>query len=140
MLDEIELNKCLNISSSGRLFIEEDFLLHTVSLIPYAVFVKGKNYSGHTPKLIKSDLLMKYVYENFVDELKQLNNADNILIVPLGRAVEEALYKLCENNIISNNQILEGFPHPSGANVNRKQQLKDNKEKMKKIIKNNLKI
>jgi hypothetical protein len=139
MLDEIQLNKYLHINSSRELFKEKDYLLHTVSLIPYAVFVKGKNYSGHTPKLIKSEILMKYVYENFVDELKKLDNVENILIVPLGRAVEEALYMLCENNIISENQILKGFPHPSGANVNRIQQLEDNKEKMKKIIENNLK-
>lgn len=140
MLDEIELDKYLHINSSRELFKEKDYLLHTVSLIPYAVFVKGKNYSGHTPKLIKSKVLMKYVYENFVDELKKLYNRGNILIVPLGRAVEEALYKLCENNIIKEKQILKGFPHPSGANVNRIQQLEENKETMKKIIENTLKI
>jgi len=140
MLDEIELNKYLNINSCSQLFKEKDYLLHTVSLIPYSVFVKGKNYSGHTPKLIKSEFLMKYIYKNFVDELKKLDNADNILIIPLGRSVEEVLYKLCENNIISENQILKGFPHPSGANVNRVVQLKENKEMMIQIIMNNLKI
>lgn len=140
MLDEIGINKYLNINSSIQLFREKDYLLHTVSLIPYAVFVKGQNYSGHTPKLIKSEFLMKYVYENFVNELKKLDNAGNILIVPLGRAVEESLYKLCEKNIIREKQILKGFPHPSGANVNRIQQLEENKEKMKKIIENTFKI
>ena len=140
MLDEVELNKYLNISSCSELFADKDYLLHTVSLIPYAVFVKGKNYSGHTPKLIKSEFLMKYVNENFVDEIKKLDNRSNILIVPLGRAVEEALYNLCSKNIISEKQILKGFPHPSGANVNRMVQLKENKEKMIKIIKNNFNI
>lgn len=135
MLDEIELNKYLNITSCGKLFGEKDYLLHTVSLIPYAVFVKGKNYSGHTPKLIKSEFLMKYIYKNFVDELKKLDNAENILIIPLGRSVEEVLFMLCENNILSESQILKGFPHPSGANVNRIVQLKENKDKMNKIMK-----
>jgi hypothetical protein len=139
MLDEIQLNKYLKINSCSELFLEKDYLLHTVSLIPYAVFVKGKNYSGHTPKLIRSEFLMKYVYVNFVDELKKLDNFDNILIIPLGRAVEEALYKLCENNILNENQILKGFPHPSGANVNRMVELEENKEKMIQIIKNNFK-
>ena len=125
MLDEIELNKYLKINSCSQLFREKDYLLHTVSLIPYSVFVKGKNYSGHTPKLMKSEFLMKYIYENFVDELKKLDNVDNILIIPLGISVEEVLYKLCESNIISENQILKGFPHPSGANVNRITQLKE---------------
>ena len=137
MLDEIELNKYLKINSCGQLFREKDYLLHTVSLIPYSVFVKGKNYSGHTPKLMRSEFLMKYIYMNFVDEIKKLDNASNILIIPLGISVEEVLYKLCDNNIISENQILKGFPHPSGANVNRIVQLKENKEKMIEIIKNN---
>jgi hypothetical protein len=138
MLDEIELNKHLKINSCSQLFGEKDYILHTVSLIPYAVFVKGKNYSGHTPKLIKSEFLMKYIYENFVDELKELDNSDRILIIPLGRAVEEVLCKLCANNFINENQILKGFPHPSGANVNRVAQLKENKKRMIEIIENNI--
>lgn len=137
MLDEIELNKYLKINGCSQLFREKDYLLHTVSLIPYSVFVKGKNYSGHTPKLIKSEFLMKYVYENFVDELKELDDFRKVLIIPLGTSVEEVLIKLSTNNIISENQILKGFPHPSGANVNRLIQLKKNKEKMIMIIKNN---
>jgi len=55
MLDEIEINKSLKINSCSQLFKEKDYLLHTVSLIPYSVFVKGKNYSGHTPKLMKNE-------------------------------------------------------------------------------------
>lgn len=76
MLDKIELNKNLKIDNCSQLFEEKDHLLHTFSLIPYAVFVKGKNYSGHTPKLIRSEFLMKYIYENFIYELKALNNLE----------------------------------------------------------------
>ncbi|WP_271813459.1 hypothetical protein [Clostridium beijerinckii] len=137
MLDKIELNKSLKIENCSQLFEEKDYLLHTFSLIPYAVFIKGKNYSGHTPKLIKSEFLMKYIYENFIYELRLLNNLDKILIVPLGRSVEEVLYKLCENKIINEKQILKGFPHPSGANVNRLVQLEENKEKMINTVRNN---
>lgn len=135
MLDEIELNKFLNIRSCSQLFEEKDYLLHTVSLIPYPVFVKGQNYSGYSPKLINSEFLMKYIYENFVDELKQLNNSDRILIIPLGRCVEEVLFKLSEYKIITRNQILNGFPHPSGANVNRILQFSENRNKMIQVIK-----
>lgn len=136
MLDEIELNKALKINSTSELFKEKDYLLHTVSLIPYSVFVKKQNYSGHTPKLIKSDFLMKYVYENFIQELRSLDNFKDILLVPLGRAVEEVLLKLEEEGIINKNQILKGFPHPSGANVNRIPQLEQNKDEMIKFIEN----
>ena len=127
----------LYIKSCQELFAGKDYLLHTVSLIPYSVFVKGQNYSGHTPKLLKSDFLMKYVYENFIDEFKSLDNYENIILIPLGRAVEEVLLKLAKEGIINDKQILKGFPHPSGANVNRPIQFKENKESMIKFIKDN---
>lgn len=135
MLDGIELNKVLNIESCSELFSDKDYLLHTVSLIPYSVFVKKKNYTGHTPKLIKSEFLMKYVYENFINELRQLENHDEVILIPLGRAVEEILLKLAEGNIINENQILKNFPHPSGANVNRLVQFEENKSEMIGFIK-----
>ncbi|WP_195266023.1 MULTISPECIES: hypothetical protein [unclassified Clostridium] len=130
MLDEITLNKALNIESCSELFNEKDYLLHTVSLIPYPVFVKKQNYSGHTPKLIKSGFLMKYVYDNFIDEFNSLDNHEEILLIPLGKAVEEVLLELESKGVINKEQILKDFPHPSGANVNRITQLKDNKSNM----------
>lgn len=130
MLDEINLNKALNINSCSELFHEKDHLLHTVSLIPYPVFVKKQNYSGHTPRLIKSEFLMKYIYENFINEIKSLENFEQILLIPLGRAVEEVLFELESNGFIKEEQILKNFPHPSGANVNRVIQLKENKYNM----------
>ena len=45
------------------------------------------------------------------------------------------LLKLKENEIIQENQILMGFPHPSGANVNRVTQFESNKDNMIKFIK-----
>ena len=135
MLDGIELNKSLDLQSCSELFEDKDYLLHTISLIPYPVFVNKENYSGHTPKLMKSDFLMKYVYENFISEFKNLNNPENILLIPLGKAVEEVLIKLREDGVIKENQILVGFPHPSGANVNRLVQFEKNKDNMIKFIK-----
>lgn len=132
MLDEIKLNEAVGIESCAELFADKDYLLHTVSLIPYSVFVKGKNYTGHTPKLIKSDFLMKYVYENFIDEFNSLND---VLVIPLGTAVEEVLSELINKGILKEEQVLKGFPHPSGANVNRIQQLENNKGSMMNIIK-----
>lgn len=135
MLDDIKLNDELNINSCSLLFEDRDYLLHTVSLIPYPVFVKKQNYSGHTPKLLKSEFLMKYVYDNFIKELKDIENFKDILIIPLGKAVEEVLHKLSEEGIINTRQIIKGFPHPSGANVNRLAQLEENKEDLINQIK-----
>ena len=116
MLDEIELNRVLSLNSCEELFGDSDVLLHTISLIPYPVFVKKENYTGHTPKLIKSDFLMKYIYNNFINEFKKLNEPEKVLLIPLG------------------------FPHPSGANVNRVIQLEKNKENMIKFIKKHFNI
>lgn len=136
MLDEIKLNNALCVNSCSELFDNKDYLLHTVSLIPYPVFVKKQNYTGHTPKLIKSEFLMKYIYDNFINELKQLENHEDILLIPLGKAVEEVLDKLKEEGYISGNQVLTGFPHPSGANVNRLIQLEENRVEITSFIKN----
>ncbi|MGL5694968.1 MAG: hypothetical protein ACRCXA_12880 [Peptostreptococcaceae bacterium] len=138
MLDEIKLNEALCINSCVELFEEKDYLLHTVSLIPYPVFVKKQNYTGHTPKLLKNEFLMKYVYDNFIEEVNKIDNFRDVLLIPLGKAVEEVLYKLCEENIICNNQILKGFPHPSGANANRVNQLEENKSNLISQVENNI--
>ena len=135
MLDGIELNNIFNLESCSELFNEEDYLLHTISLIPYPVFVKGENYTGHTPKLIKNQFLMKYIYDNFINEFKKLEEPEKVLLIPLGKAVEEVLIKLKEEGVIKENQILIGFPHPSGANVNRVTQFESNKDNMIKFIK-----
>ncbi|MGL5381814.1 MAG: hypothetical protein ACRDBA_18020, partial [Clostridium sp.] len=98
-----------------------------------------ENYTGHTPKLIKSKFLMEYVCNNFKEEFNNLNNPSEILLIPLGKAVEEVLDKLVEEKIINEDQILKGFPHPSGANVNRLKQLEENKEEMVKLLKSKFK-
>ena len=139
MLDEIRLNEVLHLNSCSELFGKKDYLLHTVSLIPYPVFVKKQNYTGHTPKLIKSEFLMKYIYNNFINELRQLDDYRDVLLIPLGKAVEEVLDKLEKEGYIDNKQILRGFPHPSGANVNRLNQLEENKEGLIKFIEDKFK-
>ncbi len=131
MLDEIGLNDRLRLESCRELFKDRDDLLHTLSLVPYPVFVKNQNYTGHTPKLIKSDFLMNYVRENFLDEIDKLCNKDEIILIPLGRAVEEVIDVLENESLLGGIKVLRGFPHPSGANVNRVKQLESNKENMK---------
>lgn len=134
MLDDIGLNTVLKINSCSDLFAKKDYLLHTVSLIPYSVFVNKKNYSGHTPNLIKNEFLMNYVYENFIKEYGSLENKEQVLLIPLGKAVEEVLARLEAEGRIGKHQILKGFPHPSGANVNRLTQFNENKLDMIKDI------
>ena len=134
MLEELGLPKRLNIQSAKDLFGSRDDLLHTISLIPYSVFVKGQNYSGHTPKLMKSDFLMKYVKESFIEEYGSLHTKEQVLLIPLGRAVEEVLEQLVNEGVLGKHQILRGFPHPSGANVNRLSQFQAEKQTMELFL------
>lgn len=136
MLNDLKLNDALNIEDCNELFGSKDYLLHTISLVPYPVFVNKENYTGHTPKLIKNEVLMKYVYENFIEEFKGLDNFKEVLLIPLGKAVEEVLDELKTKGVIGENQILFGFPHPSGANGGRKIQFENNKADMMKFIEN----
>ena len=76
MLNDIKLNEFLNINDCSELFGDKDYLMHTVSLVPYPVFVKQQNYTGHTPKLLKSDFLMKYIYDNFIDEINKIEDVE----------------------------------------------------------------
>lgn len=130
-LNGLNLNEKLGIDDAVELFEEHDELLHTISLIPYPVFVKEKNYTGHAPNLLKSSILMHYVRDNFITELHQLGN---VLIIPLGKRVEEVILHLAHEGLLNENQVLKGFPHPSGANGHRFKQFEQNKESMMQQI------
>lgn len=131
MLDDLNLNKKLHLNSCSELFINHDELLHTTSLIPYPVFINNKNYTGSNPKILNSEILKSYLQKYFYKEVQCLPNA---LIIPLGKSVEEVLELMITENFIKREQCLLGFPHPSGANGNRKKQFKDNKENLKNTI------
>ena len=82
----------------------------------YPVFNNGQNYTGRNPPVLRTPLLVKCVNEVFVPEIELFNHP---LIVPLGRAVSEVCSMLVQKSVLHGNQVLTGFPHPSGANPNR---------------------
>lgn len=131
MLDDLNLNKKLQLNSCLDLFENQDDLLHTTSMIPYPVFINNKNYTGSSPKILDSEILKTYLIKNFYKEVEKLPTA---LIIPLGKSVEEVLELMISENLIKREQCLLGFPHPSGANGHRKKQFEENKEKLLKII------
>ena len=131
MLDELNINEKLDLDSCSELFEEKDYLLHTTSIIPYPVFINNKNYTGSNPKIMDNEILYSYVKRYFYNEIEKL---PNVLIVPLGKAVEEVLKKMIKDNLIKEEQCLLGFPHPSGANGHRKRQFEENKMKLLSIV------
>ncbi|MGX9134751.1 hypothetical protein ACWV26_10265 [Rummeliibacillus sp. JY-2-4R] len=131
MLDELGLNEYLGLSSTMELFNEASNLVHTTSVLPFPVFYNGKNYSGSTPNILKTETLKKYVTQCFATEM---NNLDNPLIIPLGINVTNVLKYLVDNQLLDSNCLLSGFPHPSGGNGHRIKQFAENKIQMKEML------
>ena len=130
-LDELKINQILKIKSSESLFDKHSKYLHTTSLVKYPVFDKGKNYSG--ANIQKKEILMNFIEQNFLKELKQLKKT---IIVPLGNTVSSTIEYLDNKYSLNLPCFLKGFPHPSGANARKNIQFKENKSSMIKFLKN----
>ena len=128
-LDALKINKKLRIKSCESLFNINSKYLHSTSLIKYPVFDKGKNYSGSN--LLKKKILLDFLETHFVKELKKL---DKTIIVPLGNTVSSTIDYLNDKFNLKLKCFLKGFPHPSGLNVRKDVQFKENKIRMMKLI------
>jgi len=130
-LNELNINRILEIKSCESLFNIDSKYLHSTSLIKYPVFDEGKNYSGSN--ILKKKVLLNFLEANFVKELKKF---DKTIIVPLGKTVSSTIDYLNNKFNLNLTCFLKGFPHPSGLNVRKNIQFKENKLKMIKILKN----
>ena len=128
-LDALNINKKLRIKSCESLFNINSKYLHSTSLIKYPVFDKGKNYSGSG--LLKKKILLDFLEAHFVKELKKL---DKTIIVPLGNTVSSTIDYLNNEFKLNLKCFLKGFPHPSGLNVRKDIQFKENKTRMLKLL------
>ncbi len=129
-MDELKINKTLKIKSCESLFNLDSKYLHTTSLVKYPVFDKGKNYSG--ANILKKKILLEFIEENFLKELKILQNS---IIIPLGNTVSSTIDYLNTEYQLNLRCFLKGFPHPSGLNVRKNIQFKDNKKEMLRLLK-----
>ena len=129
-LDALNINKKLKIKSCESLFNINSKYLHSTSLIKYPVFDKGRNYSGSG--LLKRKILLDFLEAHFVKELKKL---DKTIIVPLGNTVSSTIDYLNNEFKLNLKCFLKGFPHPSGLNVRKDIQFKENKVRMLKLLK-----
>ena len=128
-LDSLNINKKLKIKSCESLFNKNSKYLHSTSLIKYPVFDKGRNYSGSG--LLKKKILLDFLEEHFVKELKKL---DKTIIVPLGNTVSSTIDYLNNEFKLNLKCFLKGFPHPSGLNVRKDIQFRENKVRMLKLL------
>jgi hypothetical protein len=129
-LDALNINKKLRIKSCESLFNINSKYLHSTSLIKYPVFDKGRNYSGSG--LLKKKILLDFLEAHFVKELKKL---DKTIIIPLGNTVSSTIDYLNNEFKLNLKCFLKGFPHPSGLNVRKDIQFKENKIRMLNLLK-----
>lgn len=115
LLDQIGINRWLGLSSCSELFGAAARLVQTTSILRNPVFINGENYNG-TPNMIRTPLLRQQIIQHFGEDASALPNA---VFIPLGDKVAEALKFLASQGLIRRDRILDGLPHPSGANAER---------------------
>jgi hypothetical protein len=125
MLDGIGLAEALGVDSSARLFDTHHHLAALCSAIDYPVFVNGQNYGGATPPLARDPVLRSLVRASLGARIAMTQNA---LVIPLGKAAQDAVALLATGGLVRPGQCLTGFPHPSGANGHRARQYVANRE------------
>ena len=135
MLEILNLHSILKIQDIDELFNDSSELIHFTSLLRNPVFVckeeKLENYSGHTPKILKSTLL-KDQLGNIKKEIEQLSS--DVLYIPLGERVKEVFQWLIEQKDVNlkKEQVYMGLEHPSGANNRKIKLFKENKDQKSK--------
>lgn len=115
LLDGIGLQEALGIKTCGDLFGASSVLAHTTSVLRNPVFLRGGNYNG-TPNMVTHPLLRDQVLGLFAKDIALTPDA---VLVPLGNRVAEALHWLAREGLLKRDRILDGLPHPSGANSER---------------------
>ncbi|SFQ05178.1 hypothetical protein [Tranquillimonas alkanivorans] len=115
MLDDIGVARLLGLETTAALWEEASDLVHFTSALRYPVFVDNKNYSG-APSMLQVPQLRQELETWFGAEMLDLRDA---LFVPLGPKVGEALAWLAPRLGVSEDRILTGLPHPSGASGER---------------------
>jgi hypothetical protein len=115
MLDAIGLHRWLELDTCEALFGPAAHLVHSTSVLRNPVFVKGKNYSG-TPNMVQHPLLRQQLLEGFGQDARALPQA---VFIPLGDKVTKALHFVADQGLLDRERILDGLPHPSGANAER---------------------
>jgi hypothetical protein len=115
MLDQVGLQKPLGLNTCADLFKPGGDLVHFTSALHFPVFINGANYTG-TPDLLCTPILRYWVDTILTDEARRLPGS---LWIPLGPRPSKALRHLADQGLIDPMKILDGLPHPSGANAER---------------------
>ncbi len=114
LLDHVGVADRLGIETTAALWAGQEHFVHFTSALRYPVFEHGKNFAGSG--IGTSPLLAAEVDRWFPAECRALPGA---LFVPLGAAALWACQRQVTAGVLRPTQILQGLPHPSGANAER---------------------
>lgn len=131
MLDELNVGDVLGVGFAASLFGKHQELVHTTSAVRYATFLRGQNYTGHKPRMLEHGKLREFVEKVLAPEL---NRVEDALVIPLGKAVTEAMKYLTNKKLMNPRRCLLDFPHPSGANGHRMKQFAERKSQFSETI------
>ncbi len=115
LLNGVGINRWLGLETAADLFGKAGHLVHFTSVLRYPVFYKGANYSGN-PSPERIPFLLQQVEEYFFREIEQLKHA---VFIPLGDVPRKMLDIAVERGLLTSGRIINGLPHPSGANAER---------------------
>lgn len=116
LLDEVGLHHYLHIDSCQALFGHEADRVHYTSALRYPVILEnGAGYNG-TPHPEHHPYLRHLMDHCLAEEARQLPNS---LWIPLGTGATKALAYLVKQGLLDAHRVLQGLPHPSGANAER---------------------
>lgn len=116
MLDHIGLQTLLGIETCACLFTTHRHLVHYTSALRYPVFINGENYNG-SPAILSRASLRHQVENHLTQEIQALS--PECLYIPLGPKVTKVFEHLQGRGLVKAEQLLDGLPHPSGANAER---------------------
>jgi hypothetical protein len=115
MGDHIGLPRVLGVRSIAEAFDPRRDLVHLTSALRHPVLVDGGNYNG-APDMLRTPALRRMVETHLAEEVQALPQA---LWLPLGPKPAAALRHLVAVGLLDRARLLDGLPHPSGANGER---------------------
>ena len=133
MLDHLGVGTQIGIHSCSSLWNKDAAVVHFTSALRYPVFVNGANYAGQ-PAMLKTPMLREILHDCLAAEARALSQA---VWIPLGPRAAEGVREIVRIGALSANRVLEGIPHPSGANAERIAYFLGRKERASLSVKTN---
>jgi hypothetical protein len=115
MLDSVGVHYALGLRNCTDLFGDGSGLVHYTSALRNPVLAGGQNYTGN-PAILRTPYLNSMADKWLADEVRQLPNA---LWIPLGKEPTAVLRSFVARGLLNGDRLLDGLPHPSGANAER---------------------